>query len=360
MIYFAVDGLRAHLLPNYLQGRWGSPLADRMGQATYPELFRARCLARGAWIFTSLDALSPAELELVHLMQRGARDAGLPVLNPAREALHRFELLSSLHLAGINDFRVYRANQSLESVRYPVFVRIADEHDGSLTPLLYHRRQLWRALAYTRLLGLAREQVLVVEFCETASADGLYRKYSAFRVGDAYIARYLHAGPHWMTKEATRDDDQTLLAEELDFVRESPHAAWVRQVFEIARIQYGRLDYSVRNGRPQAWEINITPTIAGDPAKRKATAAEEQSRVLKNPAREHFHIKLREAFCAIDPGPLEGSEIRVEFPPGLVEQARCERRELLAIERHRQWVSKIAATRGFRGVGPLLRRTFRS
>jgi hypothetical protein len=355
MIYFAVDEPRVELLTHYLDREWGLPLRERMGQMTYPELFRTRRLPRGAWIFTSLDALTDAELWMVHHIQSAVRDAGLPVLNPAREALHRFELLERLYESGSNDFRAHRADGPLDTLRFPVFVREADAHTGSLTPLLHDRVALRRAMMYLWLRGLPRRQLLVIEFCETASADGLFRKYSIFRIGDTYIPRYIQFGEHWMTKSHTSRTDEPLVSEEMDYLRENPHADWVREVFEMAHIEYGRLDYGLRDGRPQAWEINFTPVLTGNPIRPMS----ERTRALTHHTKEYAHAGLRRGFEGIDPGPMPGGDIRVEFPPALEEQARRERRAIRSIERRQQWISRIAAGPGLRGVGPLLRRTFR-
>jgi hypothetical protein len=207
--------------------------------------------------------------------------------------------------------------------------------------------------------GLPRRQLLVVEFCETAGADGLYRKYSIFRIGDTYVPRYLHIGRHWMTKSYTRGADEGLVLEEMAYLRENPDAAWVREVFEMAHIEYGRLDYGLRDGRPQAWEINLTPVLAGDPNRPAGTPGEQRIRLLTHPAKEYAHAAIREAFQRIDPGPIPGNGVRVEFPPAFEEQARRERRKIHSLERRQQWIERIAATPGVRAVGPLLRRTFR-
>ncbi len=49
--------------------------------------------------------------------------------------------------------------------------------------------------------------------------------------------------------------------EELDYVRSNPHAEELREIFELARIDYGRIDYSVVDGCIQVWEINTNPMI---------------------------------------------------------------------------------------------------
>jgi hypothetical protein len=354
MIYFAVDEPRVSLMANYLAGERGRPLRDRIHQITYAELFRTGSLRRGAWIFSALDALSDAELWMVHHLQSAARDAGLPVLNAARDALHRYELLQSLNQSGRNDFRAHRADGPLDTIRFPVFVRLADEHTGSLTPLLYDRAALQRAFAYLWLRRLPLRHLLVTEFCETASADGFYRKYSIFRIGDAYIPRHLLIGRHWMTKGETRETDETLISEEMTYLRENPHAAWAREVFQTAHIEYGRLDYGVRNGRPQAWEINFTPVLAGDPHPTGAAPGER----LTHPAKERSNAAMREAFERIDPGSMKGDEVRVEFPSGLEKQARHERGSIQSLERSQRRIGRIATITGLRAVGPLLRRAF--
>lgn len=359
MIYFAVDEIRTALLDHYLASQWGAQFRGRISQIAYPQLFRARTLARGAWIFTSLDALSEAELRIVHRAQCAARDAGLPVLNPAHDALRRYDFLGVLHNKGLNDFRAFHATANLAGLRFPVFVRVENEHDGSLTPLLYNRAQLARAMAYLWMRGLAREELLVVEFCETVSADALYRKYSVLRIGDAYIPRYLHIGPHWMTKNGTRDGDDRLIDEEIAYLRENPHAEWVRKVFELAHIEYGRLDYGVRGSRPQAWEINFTPFLAADPSRPTGTPQRERLRRLTRPTREHAHRAMGEAFQRLDPGPTAGDPVGFEIPPALEAEARRERETMRALARRHARVAKWAAAPGVRAVGPALRRMLR-
>jgi hypothetical protein len=328
-----------------------------MGQVSYAELFRTATLPRGAWIFAGLEALTAAELRMAHQAQCTARDAGLPVLNPALKALRRYDLLELLHRSGRNSFRAHPADGPLGDVRYPVFVRLADEHNGSLTPLLNDRAALRRAMAYLWMRGLASRQLLVVEFCDTAGGDGLYRKYSVFRIGDTYVPRYLHIGTHWMTKDATSGATESMISEEMAYLRQNPHAAWVRETFEMAHIEYGRLDYGVQDGRPQAWEINMAPVLAGDP-NRKSRLEQKRTRELLYPARVHAHTALREAFDRIDPGLLQGDDIRVEFSPDLIEEARQERSRVRTLERRQGWIARIAAAPGFRRAGPLLRQMF--
>lgn len=52
-----------------------------------------------------------------------------------------------------------------------------------------------------------------------------------------------------------------MLAEEHDYVEKNPHEGRLREVFRLARIDYGRMDYGMLDGQVQVWEINTNPTI---------------------------------------------------------------------------------------------------
>ena len=353
MIYFAVDRPRTAILDDYLVAE--PALRDRVRQVTYPELFRTRTLERATWVFTSLDALSEAERQLVSCLQDAARAAGMCVLNDARKALRRFDLLEELRRLRVNDFRAHRASGSLDAIRFPVFVREADDHNGSLTRLLKNRAELRRAMLYLRLRGFEKRELLVVEFCETISADSLYRKYSVFRIGGAYVPRFLQAGLQWMAKQASRTTDPALIAEDLDFVRTNPHAEWVRQVFETAAIEYGRLDYGVGDGPPQAWEINLTPVIVGNPARGEETPRRREIRALTGPAKQIVLAGLREAFLAIDQEFSGRDPIPVDFPRELERVAERERRESEKLARRRRRIDALAASPAFGGIGRFVR-----
>jgi hypothetical protein len=57
--------------------------------------------------------------------------------------------------------------------------------------------------------------------------------------------------------------DDTLLREEQDYLATNPHERQLREIFALARIEYGRIDYSFRGDAMQVWEINTNPIIIG-------------------------------------------------------------------------------------------------
>jgi hypothetical protein len=52
-----------------------------------------------------------------------------------------------------------------------------------------------------------------------------------------------------------------MVAEEWAYLHDNPHERELRQVCELARIDYGRIDYAVVDGRIQVWEINSNSWI---------------------------------------------------------------------------------------------------
>ena len=87
--------------------------------------------------------------------------------------------------------------------------------------------------------------------------------------------------------------------EELDYVTNNPHAAWLEEVFTVAGIEFGRIDYGVYHGRPQVWEINTNPTFA-----RVSTASGELRRDIYRNIREASRVTINQqmidAFLALE------------------------------------------------------------
>jgi hypothetical protein len=52
-----------------------------------------------------------------------------------------------------------------------------------------------------------------------------------------------------------------LYEEEYDFIATNPFAEALRPVFDIAGVDYGRVDFGLVAGRPQIYEINTNPDI---------------------------------------------------------------------------------------------------
>jgi hypothetical protein len=246
----------------YLSG-WGASLSRTISLLSYERLLLQRKLVPGTYVFMNNEELSASEAEWAELFWTHFHnsDRGIRLLNHPTRSLKRYELLRALKEREINSFDVYRVTEARRPKRFPVFIREANQHSGSLTPLLYTQAALESAVKEL-LAGemWRREEKIIVEYCDTADESGLYRKYSAFCVGNRIIPVYLSFSKNWVTKSSDSVDER-MSTEELLYVQTNPHEEQLREIFALADIQYGRIDYAVFNGGIQTWEINTNPHL---------------------------------------------------------------------------------------------------
>jgi hypothetical protein len=274
---------------------------DRIEVETYRDAIRRSDWYGGAIIFGDLERLYASELPDVAELWQRLSQASVPVRllnNPAR-TLRRFALLRKLQTAGINDFDVWRADEMRPGIRFPVFLRGERDHNGPLTPLLSDRTELDEAVEALAERGVALNQILVVEFCETRSPDGLYRKMGTFRVGERFINRNIFCCSNWCVKGTgdpidARHSRSALMDEEEAFIFDAEIPTAIPEIFRLAAIDYGRIDYALQDGRIRVWEINTNPVL-GDPA-------------TNHPGVERFDryfarsfVRMQETLMALDP-----------------------------------------------------------
>jgi hypothetical protein len=280
----------------------GLAIADRFTPRAYEQVGASTELAAGTQLFSALDQLSPVQQRLVaHLWDEHARAAPQARrLNDPRRALLRFDLLRRLRSTGLSSFGVYRAEEIDAIERFPVFVREIHRHNGPKSKLLHNHQQVRQAIQALRIRGRRRENLMIVEFADASGADGLFRKYAAFRVGDRIIACHVMASSHWCVKSQQNQLTEEALTQDLAYVRDNPHLDWLQRVFEAGGIDYGRIDYGVAGGQPQAWEINLNPTIGREPGQSKKRNISVEMKQMRESTRELFHDQLRAAFLALD------------------------------------------------------------
>ncbi|MGQ0701546.1 MAG: hypothetical protein ACT4PM_00255 [Gemmatimonadales bacterium] len=352
MITYWVDAEHRAGLDHYLATR-GRPVADRLELRVYEELAPAVEAAVGPHIFAALDQLSPSGRALVAALYDGIR-AGCPdalLLNDPRKVLRRFDLLKTLRTSGANRFAVRRASEPREEVRFPVFVREESGHGGSLTGLLQDARSLSRALLALRSRGLRAADLLVVEFCDLADEAGRFWKAAAFKVGDAIVPAHLLSGRPWVLKWDEADRNEETLEALVSYVTENPHEAWLRRVFALAQVDYGRCDYGVRGVELQVWEINLNPTIGAGPGPPPAPLPGGLESLM-NQYRAAYHGALQAAFRALDPG-RGRDRVTVRLDPALISRVRLEAARAGRRRRIRKFLEGVYER-------PLIGRLFRS
>jgi hypothetical protein len=347
MIFCLITREHAYTVQEFLQ-TWGRRLALRFRFLYYDELVRWHALPVGTYLFTDLERLSPAQMRLARLLAErleASPDPARRIVNDPRRVLLRYDLLRRLHEKGVNPFRPWRIDElSAGEPCFPVFLRREDDHSGNLSPLVEVRPALDQAIAAALRSGAARENLLAVEFFDTRDEHGAYWKYAAFRIGEAVFPHHLIRREQWLAK-----DPSDLSADRFDrenaFVTRRPHDAKLMEIFELAGIDYGRIDYSTTDGRPGSplvvWEINTNPSVLLAPD----LVADE--RLL---ARAQVARWLLRGFESLDLSPLyakPASHIELGAPNELA-------RELGYGSVHR---ARDAALRGLRRAGrfPILR-----
>jgi hypothetical protein len=275
------------------------PFKDSVRVVPYEDLRKVGVVGAGACIFAGLDQLSRTQTMAVTALWDDLAHTGMRLLNDPRKVRGRYDLLRGLFETGRNRFQVFRASEAARVERFPVFVRYENRHWGSLTGLLNTRAELTQALAWLRRRGHRLGDLLVVEFCNTADGAGRFRKYSAFRIGDVILAHGLMISPRWMVKGAARLRDDAAVREVRNYTEGHPHEAWLRELFDFARIDYGRVDYGMLGDEPQVWEINTDPTLGSMPG-RVRPPEEEEFRAMLAPSRERFVSGFAAALQRLD------------------------------------------------------------
>jgi hypothetical protein len=241
----------------------------------------------GTYVFTDLERLSPAELQKAAIVWQAlaGTEIGIRLLNHPTRSMRRYELLRTLYERGINSFDVYRLTEARWPTRYPVFLRREHDHDGPISPLLRTRSELKMALDALYHQGEVRDRLMIVEFCDTADTNGIYRRYGAFVIGGHVFVNGVVFSRHWVQKKGDLDEPD-MLREERQYVEENPHQDALREIFGLAGIDYGRMDYGLLDGKVQVWEINTNPTIIGSRLRRS---------VERQPIRERFDREMASA-----------------------------------------------------------------
>lgn len=282
--------------------------AERRGMLrvkTYEDMFATLRLPPAHLIFTDFDRLSQYELEIAATAAEKMREAcpEARILNHPARFLQRHELLTMLWQKGINPFRSARLELPLPDLSYPVFLRREGDANGPETDLLPDSAALERALDDMRARGVPLRGRLAVEFCNRADADGLFRKYGAFRVGDRILPQHLQISEDWVVKSNSNQLTEAHVAEEMDYILTNPHGDAIKQIMDLAGADFGRIDYTVVDGRIIVFEINSNPTFPGID---KDDPRQDRRRIVRD--------RLLDAFSQIDTPIPNRKPVKLSLP----------------------------------------------
>ena len=221
-------------------------------------------------------------------LYRRLQESGCRVLNDPATVRKRFALLRGLYLRGFNPINIYLADEGWSKLKFPVFIRVADAHDGPLTDLIADQAELETALEAAVVAGIPRSTIVIVEYAADPIRPGIYRKSSIYRVGDRLITTINWHGHDWSVKgDEIGLADETLYDEELSTVREDRMQPDFG-AFKFANIEYGRIDFGFVEGRLCVYEINTNPTIFA-PGRHSVPQRTESSRLRWSRFLEALH-----------------------------------------------------------------------
>jgi hypothetical protein len=190
-------------------------------------------------------------------------------------------------------FDAYRVDELTEPRRWPVFLRAEGDHKAPVSGLLHGPEDLARAIEDAVAKGHPRSALLIIEYAAEPVREGLFRKLSAFRVGDRLLGYTCTHDDNWLVKYGKPGiAPPELYEEEYGFVAQPPFPDVIGRVFDLAGVDYGRVDFGVVGGKPQIYEINCNPDVKLRP--------EPSPAPRRNQSIELFRDNYLEAMRAID------------------------------------------------------------
>ena len=249
---------------------------------TYDRVLKRRSPHKATHIFTDLDRLSDWELHEAALTFRDMKSRGMTALNDPARFLGRFGMLRNLHRAGLNGFDVYRVDSCERPKRWPVFLRLEGNHAAPVSGLLQNEKELESALETAVAQGAPKSALLIIEYAAEPIRPGVFRKLSVFRVGDRFLGYTCVHEDSWIVKygKAGIASDE-MYEEEYALVRDNPFAEAVKPAFDLAGLDYGRVDFGLVDGKPQIYEINNNPFVDLSRKPEAASRRQESSALFR-------------------------------------------------------------------------------
>ena len=291
-------------LSAYRAARGALPVAVR--PISYETLLAVRRAPIGNYLFTDLDRLSGFEIDAASEIAKAvhAAEPRAMISNWPNQVLGRYVLLRRLHEVGINSFGVWRLDEARLPASYPVFIRREQDALGPETPLLHSEGEYCAAVEELQNAGKGLVGRIAVQFCQQPDENGIYRKYGAFFFRGRVVPQHLFFSPTWIVKRSSMDLTSDMIAEEERYVFDNPHADQLRAIFELAKTDFGRIDYAMVDGRIAVFEINTNPTFPSSRARQDG----------RQRRRKHVLDSVVQGFDALDPPGVRPGLVRFKSP----------------------------------------------
>lgn len=242
----------------------GWPGLPKIKVKSYDWALRRKRLPSAVYIFTDRERMDPWEMRVLGALFRhinGQGDGCLALNDPAM-VLGRRGLLRALAVEEINPFNAYAVSERQWPRRYPVFIRREYDHGRPLTGLIETADELKQAIEHLKTEGEPEEGLLITEYCAQPVGPDLFRKLSAYRVGcRLFFYNTVHEAS-WLVKYGTKNAaTEALYREERQMIENNAFRAELAEIFAVAGIDYGRIDFGLVDGRIAVYEINTNPSI---------------------------------------------------------------------------------------------------
>jgi len=265
----------------------------------YDTALKCKKLPKGTYIFSDLDRLHPWDLELAAILFRVLEADGNKVLNDPAKVILRYNLLKRLENEGINQFGVYRHAAGEYPKRYPAFIRRDTFHEGVFSELLNNDNEVDACYSKLDAAGRPLNNLITVEYAAEEEAAGFFKKLSVYRIGDHYLRDTSVIQKDWIVKSGENGvAGEDYFADELAAMNLVPHEETIRRVFNLANIEYGRLDLGFYNGKPQVYEINTNPTVSSISLKDPSPSRKESRKIIV-----HNYLSALNAIDTVKAGP---------------------------------------------------------
>lgn len=251
--------------------RYGRQHGRVLLEMTYQAFLERGSGPTGAYVFCDVDRMNPTQKRVVgSLWDRLSQLENVRLFNNPHKELCRFDLLRAYFEAGVNRFNVHRVIDA-GTMKLPVFLRIERDHMGPRTGLLHDAGEIERETKRLILQNHRPKEILAVEYQPTDLTDGRVYKYGAFRIGPTIVCQHILMSTEWSCKRENMISTPEAKRISEEFFLAAPHREILLPLFEMANIEYGRMDYALADGKVQVWEINDNPMYTMNSGQRFTT-----------------------------------------------------------------------------------------
>ncbi len=227
------------------------------------------------WLQDPLKERFPEVYKQAKELELKCQENNIPIINPIDKLSNSIKSIAAetIRSVGIRTAKTILISnpetfkETLGGLSIPFFIREDCVH-GSKTFLIKHPDDL-QNVPFESL-----SQPIAVEFIDTQSEDGLYRKYRYFAMGDEGIPGPLMVSNSWEVRDnKSRVINESIIAEEISyFSGNDPNHDILQKARKALGFDYMAFDYSYDSeGKLIVWEPNPFAVIWGstdnDPSK---------------------------------------------------------------------------------------------